>query len=71
VWDIPNAGEYFEVVRKIAKAQGKAFGTDWILSKCVGEEVEHAHMRVFPNNKVKGDINDFETNAEKIRQALA
>jgi histidine triad (HIT) family protein len=71
VWDVPNAGDYFEVVKKIAKAQQKAFETDWILSKSVGEEVEHAHIWVFPNSNVKGDKNAFEANAEKIRQALA
>jgi histidine triad (HIT) family protein len=71
VWDVPNAGEYFEVVKKIAKAQQKAFDTDWILSKIVGDEVEHAHIWVFPNNNVSGDKNDFEKNAELIRQALA
>ena len=30
VWDVPNAGEYFEVVKKVALAQRKAFKTDWI-----------------------------------------
>ncbi len=71
VWDIPNIGEYFELARKIAKAQQKAFGTDWILSKSVGDEVEHAHLWVFPNNTVAGDKNDFVGNAEKIRQTLS
>lgn len=70
VWDVPNVGEYFEVARKIAKAQQKAFDTDWILSKIVGDEIEHAHIWVFPNSNVKGDKKDFETNAEKIRKNL-
>lgn len=70
VWDVPQAGEYFEVAQKIAKAQQKAFNTEWILSKTVGDEVEHAHLWVFPNDKVKGDKNDLEGNAEKIRRAL-
>src|SRR5579872_5638508 len=59
VWDVPHVGEYFEVVRKIAKAQQKAFNTDWILSKIVGEEVEHAHIWVYPNKEVTGDKMDF------------
>jgi histidine triad (HIT) family protein len=42
VWDVENAGKYFEVAKKIAKAQQKAFNTDWILSKIVGDEIEHA-----------------------------
>ena len=70
VWDVPNVGEYFEVVRKIAKAQQKAFETDWILSRIVGDEVPHAHIWVFPENGAKGDKNNLSENAEKIRQAL-
>jgi histidine triad (HIT) family protein len=70
IWDIPNIGEYFEVVRKVARAEQKAFDTDWILSKSVGDEVSHAHIWVFPNDKVKGDKVDFTGNAEKIRAAL-
>ncbi len=70
VWDVENGGEYFKVVQKIAQAQRKAFNTDWILSKIVGDEVEHAHIWVFPNNKVEGDKNDFEGNAAKIQTHL-
>ncbi|MEX2013409.1 MAG: HIT domain-containing protein [Parcubacteria group bacterium] len=67
VWDVPNVGAYFEVVRKIAKAQQKAFGTDFILSKIIGDEVEHAHIWVYPNPNISGDKKNFEGNAEKIR----
>lgn len=70
VWDTPNTGEYFEVVKKIAKAQQKAFGTDFILSKIIGDEVEHAHIWVFPNTKVVGDKKDFKSNAQKIQKAI-
>jgi histidine triad (HIT) family protein len=70
VWDVSNIGEYFAVVQKIAKAQQKSFGTEWVLSKIVGDEVSHAHIWIFPSNEALGDKNDFETNAEKIRQAL-
>ena len=67
VWDVPNAGEYFEAVKKIAIAQQKAFNTDWILSKIIGDEVPHAHIWVFPNTQVKGDKNNIKENGEKIR----
>jgi histidine triad (HIT) family protein len=67
VWDVPNIGEYFEVVRKVALAQRKAFDTDWILSKIVGDEIEHAHIWVFPNREVKGEFKDFENNLLKIK----
>ena len=70
VWDVPNVGEYFELVRKIARAQQKAFGTEWILSRIIGDEVPHAHIWVFPGNDAKGDKNAFEENAEKIRTEL-
>lgn len=70
VWDVPNAGDYFEVAKKIAQAQRKAFNTDWILSRIVGDEVEHAHIWVFPSNTVVGDKMDFAGNAQKLRSAF-
>jgi histidine triad (HIT) family protein len=80
VWDLPSAtealaseaniGEYFEVVRKIARAQQKAFDTDWILSKIVGDEIEHAHIWVYPNSDVPGDKKDFEINLKKIKENI-
>lgn len=70
VWDMPNVGEYFEVAQKVARAQMKAFNTDFILSKVVGDEVPHAHIWVFPNNKIDGDPKDFEGNAEKVRKEI-
>ena len=70
VWDVPNVGEYFEIVRKIALAQKKAFDTDWVLSKVVGEDVPHAHIWGFPNKNVSGDLKDFEGNTKKIRENL-
>lgn len=66
VWDVPNTGEYFEIVKKIAQAQRKAFDTDFILSKIIGDEVEHAHIWVFPNSNVSGNPKDFKINSEKI-----
>lgn len=70
VWDVPKAGEYFEVAKKIALAQRKAFNTDFILSRIVGDEVEHAHIWVFPNKDVRGDRKDFENNKKKILENL-
>lgn len=70
VWDVPNIGKYFETVSKIAQALRKAFSTEFILSRIVGEEVHHAHIWVFPDNKVSGDKKDFKTNAKKIVEAL-
>ena len=75
VWDVPNAGEYFEIAKKIALAQKKAFNTDLVISRVVGEEVPHAHIWVFPASfnrgefeKTAGDKKDFAGNAEKIKK---
>lgn len=70
VWDVTNVGEYFEVAKKIALAQKKAFNTDLVLSKIVGEEVEHAHIWVYPNKEISGELKDFEGNLEKIKQEM-
>ena len=70
VWDMPEVGGYFEIVKKVARAQQKAFSTEWVLSRIIGDEVPHAHIWVFPNDATKGDKNNFVGNAEKIRQAL-
>jgi len=70
VWDVPNTGEYFEVVKKVALAQRKAFHTEWILSRIVGDEIPHAHIWVFPSNETGGDKENFKENADKIRKEL-
>jgi histidine triad (HIT) family protein len=70
VWDVPKAGEYFEVAKKVALAQKKAFDTDFILSKIIGEEVPHAHIWVYPSDKVEGSKMDFATNLELLKKAL-
>ncbi|OHA90875.1 MAG: hypothetical protein A2665_00060 [Candidatus Zambryskibacteria bacterium RIFCSPHIGHO2_01_FULL_46_30] len=71
VWDIPNVGAYFEIVKKVALAQQKAFRTDFVLSKIIGDEVEHAHVWVFPNASVPGNPKDLAGNAEKILRVIA
>ncbi|MDP3763959.1 MAG: HIT domain-containing protein [bacterium] len=70
VWDVPNAGEYFSVAQKIAKAQQKVFETESIWAHVEGAEVPHAHIWIYPNPKTPGDKTDFKSNAEKIREAI-
>ena len=78
VWDLPTSAEtknaniarYFEIVRKIALAQRKAFKTDWIISKTVGDEVHHAHIWVFPGPDAKGHKSRLPENAKKLIEAL-
>jgi histidine triad (HIT) family protein len=63
VWDVPNIGEYFELVRKIALAQKKAFNTEAIYSDVHGIDVHHAHVWLFPDSKIAGDKKDLKGNA--------
>ncbi len=71
VWDVPNAGDYFLVAQKIAHAQQKAFQTESIISKIVGEEVPHAHIWLIPNpQNAVGDKHDLPGNAAKLKAEL-
>jgi histidine triad (HIT) family protein len=71
VWEVEDFDDYFKVVQKVAKALQNTFGTDMINAKVMGEEVQHAHVWLFPNPSLaKGDPRDFDANAEKIRKAL-
>ena len=53
VWDTPHLGRYFEVCGKIALALRKAFNTDFIQSRIIGDEVHHAHIWLIPMHKEK------------------
>jgi histidine triad (HIT) family protein len=68
VWDVPNIGEYFEIVKKIALAQKKAFNADIIRSQIYGEEVHHAHIWIWP--EVPGVADNFLENANRIKNNL-
>ena len=73
VWNVPNAGAYFEVAKKVALAQQKAFGVEMVLSKIVGEEVPHAHIWIFPDNVAgaKYEKSDTAGNAAMIRLQIS
>jgi len=70
VWNVPNVGPYFEVVKKIALAQQQVFATDFILSKIVGEEVPHAHIWVYPDPDLKLNKQDFSTYCKLLKTKL-
>lgn len=71
VWDVPEAGRYFEIAKKIALAQKKAFGQEAIFSHIEGIEVPHAHIWVYPHPyKTEGDKKDFEVNKKKLIAGL-
>ena len=65
VWDVPNTGEYFELVKKIALALEKALETDWIVSAIIGEAVEHAHIQLIPRFPEDGHAGAINWNARK------
>ncbi len=68
VWDVPNAGKYFEVVKRIALAQKKVFKADIARSQIYGEEIPHAHIWVWP--ETVGDATDLKANAKRITSIL-
>ncbi len=53
VWDVPNIGEYYKAVCKVANGLRQAFDTDWVVSFVFGEEVPHAHVWLVP--RFEGD----------------
>ncbi len=71
VWDYEDIGSYFEIVKKIAFALRRAYGTEFIRSKIFGEEVPHAHVWVWANISFDGTEHDLALHGERIRQALA
>jgi histidine triad (HIT) family protein len=70
VWDVPNAGQYFEVTKKIALALKKAFSQEIIHGRIEGKDVPHAHFWLYPDPMTPGEKIDFKTNAEKIKIIL-
>ena len=78
VWDVPSMSEeksgfanYFLVVQKLARAIQNTFGTEYVWSKIMGDEVPHAHVWIFPSpHEALGDKKDFARNAEKIKARL-
>lgn len=70
VWDVELYSEYWNLARKIAKALQKAFNEEMIICKIVGEEVPHAHIKLFPALPIDGSEKDFEVISEQIKKAL-
>ena len=80
VWEVPEIGEYFEVVKKVSLAIKKAMNTDWIISLVLGQEVPHAHVWLVPRflNDGHGNTINFslvkkvsKETMEKIAQKIA
>jgi len=68
VWDVENIGEYFEVVKKIVNHYRNVAGHESMYSMIIGEEVPHAHVRIFPgddkdhSNKLYTFLEDTKSN---------
>ena len=71
VWDVSDYSEYWKLARKLTFALRKAFDTEWIISKVVGDEVPHAHIHLIPGGiKKDGSEKNFGEIVEKIKRAL-
>lgn len=70
VWDVDLYDEYFRLARKMAKVLQKAFQTEMIIMNVYGEEVPHAHIKLFPAMEKDGTEKDFEIIVERIKTAL-
>ena len=65
VWDVPNIGEYYSVVGKVANAIKKAMNTDFVVSLVIGEEVPHAHVWLIPRFDNDGHGTSIDLNVQK------
>ena len=70
VWDVELYDEYWQLARKIAKTLQIAFDEEMIICNGVGEEVPHAHIKLFPMIEKDGTETDFKMIVEKIKKAL-
>jgi len=83
VWDVPDAGGYFETTAKIAKALQKTMKTEWVAADVAGMGVAHAHIHLVPRYPHDGhgefingqnvktiSAEELRTIAETIRKGL-
>ena len=48
VWDVPDIGAYYRLVRKVAVALKNIFKIEQVKSVVFGDEVPHAHVWLIP-----------------------
>jgi len=53
VWDLPNPGEYFKVVSKIANHYKNVLGKEFVMGWIYGYEIPHAHFHLMPDARGK------------------
>lgn len=61
VWDVDNIGGLFEACKRVAKHFQNVTGNDSVYGLVLGEEVPHAHVRMFSgaDQKMREKIYDF------------
>lgn len=82
-YDVPNFGEYWEIVLKVTKAMQKGLAPVWINYLTFGLEVPYAHVHIlprytpvdekapaFPPEVLQFGKKEFEAIAEQIRAAF-
>ena len=70
VWDVENYEEYLNLSRKIARTLQKAFSTEMIRMEVYGDEVPHAHVKLWPHIPCDGSEKEFEAIAKKIKEVF-
>jgi len=69
VWDVPNIGEYFQVVQKVAQHYIKNFNFKYVDSLVYGRMVPHAHVHLVPHNGDNLEWNNSQKHTEDLGQA--
>ena len=69
VYDVPEFGKYFEVIKKIVEGVKRALNPRLVHLITIGDEVQHAHVWVVPRYDGDGhssliDISKFEELSE-------
>ncbi len=65
VWDVPNLGEYYEVVGKVAKHVRSLSGQP-VRQMVYGFQVPHAHIQLRPGKK--NDLDGSQARSEKLNE---
>lgn len=79
-WDVPNFGDYWEVARRVAKAQMKALEAPMVEFLTHGMDVHHCHIWIVPiygneafiksENRKSFDSAEMEETARMIRENI-
>jgi histidine triad (HIT) family protein len=49
IWDVPNAGEYFEFVQKVGN-HFRNIGYKYVDTVTMGRQIPHSHVHLVPHN---------------------